>query len=193
MLTMTHRFGTVVAGALAGALALGSFATPAHAQNTSRDTSKATAQDTTHHARTHKVTKSRTTRTWQKRGDSTAMKTDTAAYRSMDSRTDTIRVTTDTVKADSSAHFNRDSAQTAPRATTSKGLPGMQGNPAGAGSPGIVTAADTTGNGANSAGGTPGGPPVTTHGDSTSATHADSTHADSTHSSTTTTTTTSPR
>lgn len=154
---MAQRFGTIVTGALAGVLALGTMAGTAR------------AQDTTHQARTTTQRKTTTThknQPMQHRRDSTGMRSDTSAYRSMDSKADTT-VRTDTT-ADSSrvrdttaAHFNRDSAQTAPRATTTKGLPGVQGPPAGAGSPGIVTSADTTGRGANGAGGKPGGPPVT--------------------------------
>lgn len=165
---MAQRFAPLVAGALAGVLALGTMAGTAR------------AQDSTHHARTTRRTtttrKAQTGRQWQK--DSTRMRTDTAAYRSMDTRSDTARMrdtvttttrmdttvrTDTTVRSDTAgAHFNRDSAQTSPRATTEKGMPGMQGPPAGAGSPGIVTSADTSGRGANSAGGKPGGPPVTT-------------------------------
>jgi hypothetical protein len=156
---MAQRFGTIVASALAGLLALGTMAGTARAQDPTRDTSRAQpttrpqSQDTTHRARTtrRKVAPAR------KGQDSTRMRTDTSAYRSMDTRADsarirdssavrsdttvpadtTVRTDTTTVRPDTiGAHFNRDSAQTAPRAGTTKGLPGVQGPP-----PGGVTAA----------------------------------------------------
>jgi hypothetical protein len=158
---MTQRLGALVTGAVAGVLALGTMAAPAH------------AQDTTHRARsTHTTTTQKHHVTTRKTQPAASARSDTSAYRSMDVRADSavrdssrngaaVRDTA-AIKDSASAHFNRDSAQIAPRATTTQGLPGMQGPPAGAGSPGIVTSADTTGRGANSAGGKPGGPPVTT-------------------------------
>ena len=166
---MAQRFGTIVASALAGVLALGTMAGTARAQVPTRDTSRAHVQDSTHRART---TPRKATRNHPTRNDTSAyraMATDSARAR------DTVIVKPDTavppdttVRPDTTmrpdttgAHINRDSAQTSPRATTTKGLPGVEGPPAGAGSPGIVTSADTTGQGANGAGGKPGAPPVT--------------------------------
>jgi hypothetical protein len=163
---MAQRFGTIVTGALAGVLALGAMAGTARAQDTSRDTSRVQSQDTTHRARTSTTRRKSTTRnrTSQQRRDSAGMRSDTSAYRSMDTRSDsmrmrdsingrtdtmmrtdtTVRTDTTTVRTDTTGtHFNRDSAQTAPRAGTTNGLPGVQGPPPGGipASPGSISPA----------------------------------------------------